>query len=157
MHEVFDAFAAVMRSLPPDPEVHEAFVFATWKRVAGDLLTGHAVPAAIDENVLRVAVSNIAWQRHLTDLSPQMLFRLSAILGTGTVRRIEFFIDEDRVKDGKRKPEEKADEDFISLAESETSGDVMRAARKIEDENLRNAFLLAAGRCLARRKRHAKG
>lgn len=153
MHEVFDAFAAVMRSMPPDPDIREAFVFATWKRVAGELLCEHAVPVKFDEDVLHVAVSNVAWQKHLADLSPQMLFKLNAILGHGTVLRIEFAVDENFVLASRQRlTMEKADDEFISLAESETTGDVIRAARQIEDENLRNAFLLAAGRCLARKE-----
>ena len=95
--------------------------------------------------------------RHLADLSPQMLFKLNAILGNGTVRRIEFVVDEKCVIATRERPsKDTADEEFISLAERETTGDVMRSARQIEDDDLRNAFLLAAGRCLARRELHYK-
>ena len=157
MHEVFDAFAAVMRSMPPDPDIREAFVFATWKRVAGELLCEHAVPARFDQDVLHIAVSNIACQKHLADQSPQMLFKLNAILGNGPVRRIVFVIEENYVIATRERPaKDTADEEFISLAERETTGDVMRSARQIEDDDLRNAFLLAAGRCLARRELHYK-
>ena len=157
MHEVFDAFAAVMRSLPPDPEIREAFIFAAWRRVAGGLLCEHAAPARVEGDLLHVAVSSFAWQRHLADLSAQMVFKLNAILGSGSVRRIEFDIDEEYVIEQRRNGGDRIpDNEFIELAESESAGAVTESANAIDDESLRNAFLLAAGRCLARRAKYSE-
>lgn len=157
MQEVFDAFAAVMRLLPPEPEIREAFIFATWKRVAGELLCEHAAAVKVDKDVLHVAVANLAWRKHLADLSGQMVFKLNAMLGGGAVRRIEFVINEENVLAHRGEAGTSgADREFIALAESETEGDLNRSAQGIEDETLRHVFLLAAGRCLARRRLHSQ-
>lgn len=157
MQEVFNTFSAVLSSADLDVGARKAFVFAAWKRIAGELLYEHAVPVRLEVSILSVAVSNRAWQKHLTDLCRQMLFRLNEIVGSGTVTRIEFVVDEGAVTaDRNPRPRSEDDDAFNALAENEMSGELRRAAEAIEDEGLRNAFLLAAGRCLVRRNAHIK-
>ncbi len=93
MEQLFSAIPAVLKNLEPNPEADKAIVFAAWKRCSGELLRTRTTPLEFAENRLVIAVADKTWQRHLQDLSPQMLVKLNDHLGQGTVKFIEFRID----------------------------------------------------------------
>ena len=100
------------------------------------------------------AVENAIWKRHLESLSGQMLFKLNATLGRPTVTFIEFRIDEKTVSEerDRRYKEDMSRLEQERIAMKNVPETVSKAAEKIEDEDLRKNFLLAAGSCLARKK-----
>lgn len=136
-----------------DQELGEAIVLAAWRRIIGEALREQAVGFRLYRKTLIVAVASETWKRHLESLSGQMLFKLNAALGQTFVTFIEFRIDEKTVLAERARLEAEQ----ISQLERERAAlknvppNVRGAAENIADDNLRRAFLLAAGSCLSRR------
>ena len=147
MEQVFRAIPSVVNGLASNGDVDEAVVFAAWKRCAGELLNDRTSATEFFENRLVVAVTDRTWQRHLEDLSPQMLYKINSSLGDGTVRFIEFRVDEKAV-DAAREPKTALKE----TAATEVSPSLVKAAEAISDVALRQKFLGAAAEYLERQK-----
>ena len=154
MLDIFRTLPGILGDMEGVEVVREAVVFAAWRRIAGESLTAHAVPVGLENGTLRVAVSNLNWQRNLKDQCGQMLFKLNAVLGSPNVTYIELQIDEQAVLNSRTGPQPQ-DEAFRAAAKNEISDDLVQAAESIEDEELRRQFLLAAGSCLVRKKRRS--
>ena len=150
MEQLFGAIPFVLSGLATTDGIDEAVVFASWKRCAGDLLRARTAPLEFFENRLVVAVADETWRRHLEDLSPQMLYKLNAALGNGTVKFIEFRINARAVAAVKKK-EAKTVADADRSAEISPS--LTAAAQAIGDEALRKQFLNTAGLYLAKQRK----
>lgn len=96
MEQLFTAIPEILKHLEPNSSATNALVFAVWKRVAGELLRSRTEPLEYKENRLVVAVEDKTWQTHLEQLSPQMIAKLNATLGQGSVKFIEFRVDPTR-------------------------------------------------------------
>ena len=140
MEQLFSAIPAVLKGIESNAEVDEALVFAAWSRCAGDLLRERTAPVEFFENRLAIAVQDMTWRRHLEDLSPQMLVRINGLLGQGTVKFIEFRIDESAVS-AVRKTSNESNGDGETVVDVAPS--LRNAANAIADENLRNQFLFS--------------
>ncbi|MGB2750811.1 MAG: DUF721 domain-containing protein [Pyrinomonadaceae bacterium] len=147
MEQVFGAIPSVLNGLALNGDVEEAVVFAAWKRCAGELLNERTTAIEFFENRLIVAVTDRTWQRHLEDLSPQMLYKINSSLGDGTVKFIEFRIDERAV--GASRGAETAS---TETAPAKVSESLNKAAEAIGDVALRQQFLSAAAEYLERQK-----
>lgn len=68
-------------------------VMGRWPQIVGDDLAKHCVPQRYDEDpaarVLTVSCDSTAWATQLRLLTPQLVARLNADLGQGTVRMIK--------------------------------------------------------------------
>ncbi|WNF28246.1 DciA family protein [Streptomyces sp. C11-1] len=68
-------------------------VMGRWPQIVGDDLAKHCVPLRYDEapeaRVLTVSCDSTAWATQLRLLAPQLVARLNADLGQGTVRMIK--------------------------------------------------------------------
>jgi len=152
MQEIFSALPALLAQHEDNEGVRDAVVFAVWRRVAGESLNGHAVPAGLEGTKLTVAVADRNWQRNLEQLAAEMIFRINSQCGSRQVKFIEFVIDKaaldyvDAKAGGPR---------FEAEALEQISDPLRKAADAISDDDLRKTFLLAAGSCLARRERMA--
>ena len=93
MQQLFGAISEVLAGLEPDKTVREAMVFAAWKRAAGEALRERTVPMAFAAGHLAIGVADETWRHHLKGLSPQMLVKINDLLGTGTVKRIDFRVN----------------------------------------------------------------
>ncbi len=147
MEQVFGAIPSVLNGLSSNGDVDEAVVFAAWKRCAGELLNERTIAIEFFENRLIVAVADRTWQRHLEDLSPQMLYKINSSLGDGTVRFIEFRIDERTVNESRECKSVSSE-----TVAPEVSPSLIKAAEAIGDEALRQQFLGAAVEYLERQK-----
>ena len=152
MLDLFRTLRGVVKDIESSEALREAIAFACWRRIAGEGLAEHAVPLKLDGEVLSIAVSNVMWQRQLKELAGQMVFKLNAAIGEPAVSFIEFKIDEEAVLSSRLRSSA-SDEDLLREAEKEMSPQLVQAAEAIEDDALKGQFLLAAGKCLARRKR----
>lgn len=150
MNALFHAFPALLKEFGRSEEVCQALVFAAWRRIAGELLAEHTEPIGLDEKRLVIAVSDATWKLHLEDLSGQMIFKLNAALGSEAVTFLEYRVDEKKLR-GKSHRKGKAPILEVDALE-EVPPQLSRSAGVIRNENLRHNFLLAAGRCLARKK-----
>lgn len=93
MKQLFGAIPGILKDLEPNAAAVEAMVFGAWKQVAGEMLRARTAPIEYRDKRLVVAVEDKMWQRNLEELSGQMLVRLNAALGHGSVTFIEFRID----------------------------------------------------------------
>lgn len=147
MEQIFGSIPAVLGGFDASVAVDEAMAIAAWNVVAGDLLRERTVPVGFGEARLIIAVEDNTWKRHLEDLSPQMLAKLNARLGQGTVRFIEFQIDRNALV--------KAREDRQAAAARapkppKAAASLQNAAKAIADDELREHFLAAAATYLER-------
>lgn len=157
MDELFRALPALLKEFDDNETVREAVAFAAWRKIAGDALRDHAVPHRLYKKHLVIAVSSETWRKHLEHLAGQMIFKINSKLGSAVVTFIEFRVDEaaverERAKFGKLSGEEIAPETALG----EVTPKMRHAADAIKDSNLRYQFLLAAGSCLARKKKGIK-
>jgi hypothetical protein len=152
MDQLINSLPALLRAAGNAEEVTEAAALAVWKRVAGEGLALQTLPLSLREKRLSVAVSDSVWQRQLEALSGQLLFRLNALLGAGTVRFIEFFVDPDAIQirwNQKRRGTEAAE---ASNVPSPIPFELISAAATIHDPDLRRSFLGAASVAVRRRE-----
>lgn len=147
MEQLFGAIPTVIGGLESHDKVNEAVAFAAWSRCAGEMLSDRTVPIKFAKKRLLIAVSDKTWQRHLEDLSPQMIAKINTSLGQGSVRFIEFQIDEEIVN--------KTHADIVSEVNGGVNAvapELAKAALAIADEDLREHFLNTAGSYLNRQK-----
>lgn len=159
MEGVFRTIPAFLEDLDLPEQVREAIIVSAWTKAAGETLSGHAVAVEMEEKTLRIAVRDQIWKRHLESLSGQMIFRLNSILRSPAVTYLEFFVDEDLVKEAERQiaSDKLPDPEFQELAAREKGDDLNGAAEMIGDPELRDLFLGAAANCLARKRRLSGG
>jgi hypothetical protein len=155
VNELFRALPALLQQFDDNEAVREAVALAAWRKIAGESLRRHAVPVRLFRKQLIVAVGDETWKRHLEDLSGQMIFRINSVLGQAVVTYIDFRVDAETIEGERRKLPEAglSEEELIERALNEVNSGMRRSAESIKDENLRYQFLLAAGACLARKKR----
>lgn len=155
MNELFRALPALLKEFDENDTVREAVAFAAWRKIAGESLRQHAVPFRLAQKRLTVAVKSETWRKHLEHLSGQMIFKLNSALGQAVVTYIEFRVDEAAVERENFKETKPviSDEELEEIALEEVTPKMRRAADAIKDDNLRYQFLIAAGGCLARKKK----
>ena len=75
-------------------------LFGRWPELVGDQVAAHARPVTLADGTLVIAVDQPIWRTQLAYLEPELLGRLNAVLGAGSVTRIELRI---RPPDGRRR------------------------------------------------------
>src|SRR5688572_4422540 len=155
MNELFRALPALLKEFDDNETVREAVTFAAWRKIAGESLLQHAVPFRLDQKRLTVAVKSETWRKHLEHLSGQMIFKINSALGQAVVTFIEFRVDEAAVEKENFKGAKQmlSDAELEEIALEEVTPKMRQSADAIKDDNLRYNFLLAAGACLARKKK----
>ena len=155
MHELFRALPALLREFDDNQELRQAVVFAAWRKIAGETLRDKAVPHRLFKKHLVIAVMSDTWKKHLEHLSGQMIFKLNSVLRQAAVTFIEFRVDEETIlqERAKNKTSSLSDAELEEIALEEVTPKLRHSADAIKDDNLRYQFLLAAGSCLARKKR----
>jgi len=117
----------------------------------GEVLSEHTSPVELIEDRLRVAVSNLTWKRHLETMAPEILAKLNASLGRITIVFIEFLVDETvrRIRAGRPK---RSEAETIGTMD-EVWPELRESADAINNEALKEKFMLAAAECLERKER----
>ena len=141
-----------MRAAGDVDEVASAAAQAAWKHVVGSGLQSQTVVTGLQEKRLLVAVADGIWRRQLESMSGQLLYRLNAALGTGTIQFIEFRIDPMALPERAVKTK-----DAKEPVSSETiATELLAAAASIKKPDLRRAFLAAAGSSLRGRNKRTR-
>ena len=155
MQDLFRALPKLLKDFEDTEEVREAVVFAAWRRIAGESLSEHTVPYRLFKKHLIIAVADKMWKRHLESLSGQMIFKINSVLSQPVVTFIEFRIEAAILEAERAKYHKQtlSDEELREVALDEVTPQLRNSADAITDDNLRYQFLLAAGSCLARKKR----
>jgi hypothetical protein len=115
-----------------------------WRRVAGEGLRHHAVPSRLQEKTLTVAVADAVWQKQLQPMSAELIFRINKLLRQKVVERIEFRIDP-------RALERSTTKRSSPRLREPLPPSVVSSAAEIQDSELRERFMRAAGNCISRR------
>src|SRR6185369_1333380 len=147
MNQLIKSLPQVLRASGNSSEVAEAAAIAAWKHAAGDGLKEHAIALKLENRTLTVAVADPIWQKQLTAMRGQLLYRVNTILGQSLVSAFNFVIDRERVKPRVEQP--KHDEE---LRDNEVPLELWSAANTIHDKELRKNFLKTALLSLKRKK-----
>src|SRR5215211_3253892 len=147
MNQLIKSLPQVVRAAGDSAEVAEAAALAAWKHAAGDGLKEHAVPLKLENRTLTIAVADRIWQKQLTSMRGQMLFRVNSILGHPLVGVLDFVIDPKLVKSRVEQPEQH-DEPL----DNEVPLELWSAANAIHDKELRKSFLKTALLSLKRKR-----
>src|SRR5215204_4918914 len=146
MNQLIKSLPQVLRAAGDSAEVAEAAALAAWKHAAGDGLKEHAVPFKLENRTLTVAVADPIWQKQLTAMRGQLLFRVNSILGQSLVSALDFVIDPKLVK-----PREQPEPQKQPL-DNEVPLELWSAANAIHDKELRKSFLKTALLSLKRKR-----
>jgi hypothetical protein len=146
MNQLIKSLPTVLRAAGNSAEVAEAAALAAWKHAAGDGLKEHAVPLRLEGRTLIIAVADRIWQKQLTSMRGQMLFRVNTILGQPLIGSLDFVIDPKVVKPRVEQPEQNEPLD------NEVPLELWSAASSIHDKELRKSFLKTALLSLKRKR-----
>ncbi|HYV82581.1 MAG TPA: DciA family protein [Pyrinomonadaceae bacterium] len=146
MNQLIKSLPQVLRASGNSAEVAEAAAIAAWKHAAGEGLKERAVALKLENRTLTVAVADPIWQKQLTSMRGQLLFRVNTILGQPLVSAFNFVIDRERAKPRIEQPEQ--DEPI----DNEVPLELWSAANAIHDPELRKNFLKTALLSLKRKR-----
>jgi hypothetical protein len=146
MNQLIKSLPGVLRAAGDSAEVAEAAAIAAWKYAAGEGLKEYAVALKLEDRRLTVAVADAIWQKQLTSMRGQLLFRVNSTLGRPLVSALEFVIDAKLVKPHVEQPKPE-DEPF----DNEVPLELWSAANAIRDKELRKRFLNTALLALRRK------
>ena len=146
MNQLIKSLPQVLRAAGNSAEVAEAAAVAAWKHAAGDGLKEHAVPLRLENRTLTIAVADPIWQKQLTSMRGQLLFRVNSILGQPLVSALDFVVDQKLVKPRVDRPEQNEPLD------NEVPIELWTAANAIHDKELRKSFLKTALLALKRKR-----
>ena len=147
MNQLIKSLPQVLRASGNSAEVAEAAAIAAWKHAAGEGLKEHAVALKLENRTLTVAVADPIWQKQLTSMRGQLLYRVNTILGQPLVSAFNFVIDRERAKP--RVEHAKLEEEPL---DNEVPLELWSAANTIHDKELRKNFLKTALLSLKRKK-----
>ena len=150
MEKVFSAIPQVVNSLEANSSVSEAVIFGAWENCAGELLAARTAPLEYKATRLAVAVEDDTWRRHLEDLSPQMVARINTLVGRGSLRFIDFVVDQKAVAKARLARQGRTAKE---VKPPRAPAAISNAADSITDETLRQKFLDAAETCIASQKK----
>ena len=146
MNPWIKSLPGVLRAAQGDKQVAEAAAIAAWKHAAGNGLKEHAVPLKLEDRTLTVAVADAIWQKQLTSMRSQLIFRVNSILGQPVVSALEFVIDPKvaSARAEQTQPQQQPLDNEVPL-------ELWSAANAIHDKELRRSFLKTALLSLKRR------
>ena len=139
MYSFISCLPLVIRAAGEAPEVVEAAARAAFNHSVGEALLDHAVPLHLEGQTLVVAVRDAVWQKQLTSVLGEVLFRINRLLGQSLVSFIELRIDEKVFSQRVTKQAAQADS-----SSAEVPLQLWSAANSISDKELRQLFLKAA-------------
>ena len=147
MNQLIKSLPQVLRAAGDSAEVAEAAAIAAWKHAAGDGLKDHAIALKLENRTLTIAVADPIWQKQLTSMRGQLLFRLNTILGQPLVNALDFVIDP---KLAKPRAEQTSQQE--EPLDNEVPLELWSAANAIHDKELRKNFLKTALLSLKRKR-----
>src|ERR1041385_913065 len=146
MNQLIKSLPQVLKAAGNSAEVAEAVAIAAWKHAAGDGLKEHAVALKLENRKLTIAVADLIWQRQLTSMRGQLLFRINSILGQPLVSGLDFIIDPNLAN---VPVDPKEDNEPL---DNEVPLELWSAANTIHDKDLRKSFLKTALFALKRKR-----
>ncbi len=149
MRELLKYIPLVLRQAGDSEEAREQAIIAAWTVLVGREIRQISAPVRVERKTLIIAVKNALWRKQLTQMRGEILFKLNSLLGAPAITTLEFVINPDMIKASSQAPGEAVS--FI--APDEHASRLQEQAAGIVSDDLREAFLRAAGKCLDRRFR----
>jgi hypothetical protein len=137
---------AFVKQLDESPEARERATFIAWSAAAGESVDRVTIAQQLVGRRLIVATVDTTWKRQLDRLAPQYIFSVNSLLGSPVITQIVFRIDRNAVDAAHPATDAVVRKADVDAWKSELGRD----ADVIEDPKLKELFLRAAGRCLAR-------
>lgn len=147
MEHLINSLPALLRAAGEVDEVAVTVAQSAWNHVAGEKLRQQTVVTHFQKQKLTVAVPDSIWQRQLESMGAQLVFRLNALLGTGSIKFIEFRVDVAALEKlaPKIAPSNAKEPEPLPV-------ELLTAASAIQSPQLRRAFLGAASSSLQHRR-----
>ncbi|HEY7783128.1 MAG TPA: DciA family protein [Pyrinomonadaceae bacterium] len=144
MEQFIKAMPAILQATSGADEVAQVACIAAWNHVVGEGMRAQTAAIGIENRELIVAVKDHIWQKQLQTMLGQLRFRINAVLGQPLISGIKLRIQPEAISQVRenQRPRRKGE----NLPE-----DVRKAAERIQDVDLRQAFLGAAESCLERK------
>jgi hypothetical protein len=146
MTSLLNLLPRIIRHIGDSAEARQHAVFAAWSAVVGSQVRKVTQPLRLERKTLIVAVPDSTWHTQLDRIKGQALFRLNSLLGAPVVTMIEFVINPDSLNHDSPAPRE-----IHFVAPEKAALPLSDDAARINNPELRDAFLRAAGKCLERR------
>lgn len=146
MDRLFECIPSIVLDHLPNDKTIRALVVAAWSRSVGESIKQRSAVLDFADHTLTIGVCDELWRANLERLAPSMVARINSNLRHGTLRRIEFVLDE---KVGR------AVEHCEAIQDAVPDAAICRAAESIGDEGLRDAFLAAAASYLEAGRRRS--
>lgn len=149
MNELIKYIPLVLRHTNDTDEAREQAIIAAWTVLVGNQIRQISFPVRVERKTLIVAVKNGTWRKQLRSMSGEILFKMNSLLCTPAITTLEFVINPDMIKTHNQSPHEE-----VSFIAPEKHATLLREkAESISNDELREAFLRAASKCLDRRFR----
>ncbi|MDQ2675615.1 MAG: DUF721 domain-containing protein [Actinomycetota bacterium] len=152
MNSLARVLSSLIRASEDSPHAREFAVIAAWNTAAGAGVRHASAPVRFDGSVFVVCTIDATWKTQLERLASQYIFRINSILGAPVVRRVNFTVDPAAVAAYNAAPEPVIRTGDPQRCARELSAD----AQVIEDPELRDVFLRAASKCMARAAEEGK-
>ena len=137
---------SLLRGAEDSPQARECAVFTAWNGAVGAAVRRASAPVRLEGRFLIVSTADQTWKTQLERLAQQLVFKVNSLLGAPMVTRIVFRVDAAAVAANNRR-----DEHEFKAGDAEACArSLAPEAEAIDDPELRDAFLRAAGKCLAR-------
>lgn len=137
---------SLVRGAEDSPHARECAAISAWNGAVGAGVRRASAPVRLDNRMLVVAVVDQTWKTQLERLAGQLIFKLNSALGAPVVTRILFRVDAATVAAYGSKDQRPV----VTGDPAACARDLAADAAEIPDPGLREAFLRAASRCLAR-------
>lgn len=146
MNSLARLLPALVKGAEDSPLAREFAVFAAWNSAAGAGVRRVCAPVRYDGTIFVVCTVDQNWRTQLERLASQYIFRINSLLGAPMVRRINFTVDAAAVAAYNTPTGTPIKTGDPEKCARELSAD----AEVIEDPELRDLFLRAASKCMAR-------
>lgn len=138
----------MIRQSGDSDEAREQAAFAAWVVGAGAHVRRITRPIKLERKTLIVAVPDATWRTQLAKMRGPFVFKLNSLLGNPIVTSLEFVVNPSVIVDDLQLPQP-----VQFIAPEEQALPLREQADRIEDPEIRAAYLRAAGKCLERRAR----
>ena len=138
----------MIRQSGDSDEAREQAAFAAWIVASGSHVRKVTRPLRLERKTLIVAVPDSTWRSQLGQMRGQFLFKLNSLLGNPLVTSLEFVVNPSVIVNDLQPPQP-----VKFIAPEKEALPLREQADRIDDPEVRAAYLRAAGKCLERRAR----
>lgn len=145
MNELINILPQMLLKTGSSDEVREQAARAAWVAAAGLQISTVTAALRLESKTLIIAVTNEMWRAQLRNISPQLLFKVNALLGQQCpISRLEFTVNENAVSSVHLNPR------TVEFTAPDEKASFLEDAAAEMPPALGTALMRAAGKCLER-------